>query len=184
MLKLLTLYLITTTVLSVNIQYKDAPTTITLMEGESTQHTKSSPKNKITCEDLSFCPIKIHCSRNENEVLQKNTKWNCDVLGNKNTKYNYIIRWEGSDVPNHFTKNTFYAYVKNSSIPRKPNFIEYIISLFVIFLTLSVFSIALSYMSFDFISVIFGVLIAVMLSDGNDNKYEWSSNDNVSSEID
>ena len=194
MLKLITLFAINSLVYSTGSQYTDsheipyinAPTSITLIKGTYTNHVKMSPRNQITCEDLSHCPSKIHCYRNQNDILQKSTSWSCDVLGIKNAKYDYIIRWEGSHTPGHFTKESFYAYIKSPIIIKPPTFMETMLCMLILFSIFHLFSTIISNLNLDFISVILGIIgtLLLMNDSNNDSNFEWSHNDSVSSEID
>ena len=177
MLKLVILFTTIVSSYSTLITYENAPISLTLLNGYYTEHVRGRSKNQITCEDLSHCPVKIHCSRDPNIILQKDTKWNCDVFGNQYAKYNYIIRWEGSNIMGHFNKNSFYVQVKKKNVKnQKPKFIDIFITVSVILL----FSKFISCLNLDFISIIFGIILTMKFSNNDNNG--WRS-DNISSEI-
>ena len=104
------------------------------------------------------------------------------VFWKKRTTYDYIIRWEGSVSPSHFTQDTFYAYVKKPIAPPVLNKMELLISSLILGMFIIFSYTILSCFSFDFISVIFGIIIAGVIS--NEGESTWSSNSNIGSDID
>ena len=188
MLKLVILFATIVSLYSISTTYENAPISLTLLNGYYTETVRGISKNQITCEDLSHCPLKIHCSRDPNIILQKDTKWNCDIFGKKYTKYNYIIRWEvsnirwnASNIMGHFNKNSFYVQVQKKNVKKqnvkKQTFIDILLTVSLILL----FSKFISCLNLDFISLILGIILTIKFNNNDNNG--WHSDNNISLEL-